>query len=280
MLPYVLHRVYRGRGVSISHFLGTHISFPLHSHSYAQLTWPRAGRVRLRQGGKEIVLCPGSVGVTDSWVPHSLELLGRPRADVVFYSLSRVLFQRLRAEMQQEITGGQRLATRSSVKITEATWQLLSSVLGEAYTPGPASGALVRAAVEQCVIVLLRPPRVPVRGMAVPRYDGRLSLAVAYIEEHLGEEISLRQLAAIANLSRYHFSRRFHLQYGMPPHRYLVSVRMKRAALLLQTTALNVTEVAIEVGYSSTGNFIRHFRDQFGTTPLAYRRRPRVARFV
>lgn len=279
-LPYVLHRTYKEKGVSVSHFLGPRIVFPPHSHSYAQLTWPRAGRVRLRQGGEETVLGPGLIGLTDPWAPHALEVLGRPRADVVFLSVSRAHFQRLAVEVQEKIPRGRRVSSRSSVKISEATWHILSSLLQEAYAPGPASGALIRASAEQCVIALLRPPRATPRGTAVPRYDGRLSRALAHIEGHLDEGISLRQLAAIANLSPYHFARRFHLQYGMPPHRYLVHLRIKHAALLLQTTDLNVTEVALEVGYSNPGNFIRHFRDQFGTTPLAYRRRPGPAGFV
>jgi transcriptional regulator GlxA family with amidase domain len=194
--------------------------------------------------------------------------------------LSRVLFQRLAADVRRELAGNERLATCSTVRVNEATWQLLSSVLEEAYNPGPASETLVRAAIEQCVIALLRPPKAPARAATAPRHDARLSRAISYMENHLDEELSLRQLAAIASLSRYHFSRRFQEQYGISPHRYLVHLRVKRAALLLQSSDLNVTEIALEVGYDSPGNFIRHFRERFGVTPLAYRRRPRPARFV
>jgi AraC family transcriptional regulator len=54
-----------------------------------------------------------------------------------------------------------------------------------------------------------------------------------FIEEHLDEEVPLRQLADIVQLSRYHFARAFKHSFGLPPHRYHMSRRMERAKKLL-----------------------------------------------
>jgi hypothetical protein len=50
-----------------------------------------------------------------------------------------------------------------------------------------------------------------------------------YIEDHLDEEISLQELANVAELSRHHFAHAFKQSFGMPPHRYHMSRRMERA---------------------------------------------------
>jgi AraC-like DNA-binding protein len=76
-----------------------------------------------------------------------------------------------------------------------------------------------------------------------------------FIEEHLDEEISLRQLADIVQLSRYHFARAFKHSFGMPPHRYHMSRRMERAKGLLQVPARTVTEVGMMLGFTETSSF-------------------------
>jgi AraC family transcriptional regulator len=94
-----------------------------------------------------------------------------------------------------------------------------------------------------------------------------------YIAEHLNEEISLRELAAIAQLSPYHFARAFKQSFGEPPHRYHMSRRMERAKALLEVPARTVTEVGMTLGFAETSSFTTAFRRSVGTTPSDYRRR-------
>jgi AraC-like DNA-binding protein len=64
-----------------------------------------------------------------------------------------------------------------------------------------------------------------------------------FIEEHLDEDITLQQVAEVAQLSRYHFARAFKQSFGLPPHRYYMSRRMERAKELLQERTRSVTQV-------------------------------------
>lgn len=100
----------------------------------------------------------------------------------------------------------------------------------------------------------------------------QLGRATAALSDQLGGDPSLSQLAATAGLSKYHFVRAFKASTGLPPHRYLVQLRMDRARILLETTNLPVTEIAARVGYDDPGYLSRLFRSQFGTTPAKYRR--------
>jgi AraC family transcriptional regulator len=95
---------------------------------------------------------------------------------------------------------------------------------------------------------------------------------VEFIEEHLAEDVSLTALAALANLSRYHFARLFKQSFGAPPHRYHMARRMERARCLLQRPELSVTEVGIQIGFRETSSFTRAFRKFTGLAPSAYRR--------
>jgi AraC family transcriptional regulator len=93
-----------------------------------------------------------------------------------------------------------------------------------------------------------------------------------YIEEHLSDEVSLSCLAALVQLSPYHFSRAFKRSFGIPPHRYLTDRRIERAKGLLVKRNLSVTEIALDVGFSETSSFTAAFRKLTGETPTDYRR--------
>jgi AraC-like DNA-binding protein len=79
------------------------------------------------------------------------------------------------------------------------------------------------------------------------------------------------QLARVAGLSPAHFSREFRRAFGEPPHRYLLTRRLERAAALLRDTDRSVTEICLAVGATSIGSFTTTFRRVYGVTPTAYR---------
>jgi AraC family transcriptional regulator len=88
----------------------------------------------------------------------------------------------------------------------------------------------------------------------------------------LSEDISLDELAAEAQLSTFHFARMFKQSVGVPPRVYLTRLRMEKACELLQLTDLSVTEIALEVGYSSSQILARVFAKHRRMSPTDYRR--------
>jgi AraC family transcriptional regulator len=92
-----------------------------------------------------------------------------------------------------------------------------------------------------------------------------------YIDEHLPEDLSLATLAELARLSTFHFVRAFKQSFGLPPHRYLSSLRMERAKSLLADPGMSVTQVGFNLGFSETSSFTTTFRKHTGLTPTAYR---------
>src|SRR5205807_3374886 len=84
------------------------------------------------------------------------------------------------------------------------------------------------------------------------------------------EPLNLRELAAAAGVSKYHFLRSFASAYGQTPARYLCDRRIERAQDLLRATNVTVTEVCMLVGFSSLGSFSTRFRERVGVSPSAY----------
>src|SRR6059036_3248704 len=85
------------------------------------------------------------------------------------------------------------------------------------------------------------------------------------------EPLGVDDLAAAAGLSRAHFSREFRRAFGEPPHAYLLTRRLERAAALLRTTDPSVAEICMSVGLRSVGSFTTSFTRTFGVSPTAYR---------
>lgn len=91
--------------------------------------------------------------------------------------------------------------------------------------------------------------------------------ALWYIESHLGEELSLEDIASAAGVSRFHMSRAFGDALDKPVMRYVRARRLTEAARQLAGGAPDILSVALGAGYGSHEAFTRAFREQFGLTP-------------
>jgi AraC-like DNA-binding protein len=101
----------------------------------------------------------------------------------------------------------------------------------------------------------------------------RLCRARDLIHDRCSEQLTLPQLARAAGISRYHFLRLFRDAFGSTPHQYLVRVRLERARKLLAADAASITDVCMDVGFSSLGSFSTLFAKRVGVPPSGYRRR-------
>jgi transcriptional regulator GlxA family with amidase domain len=81
----------------------------------------------------------------------------------------------------------------------------------------------------------------------------------------------VKRLAEVSGVSQAHFARSFKRAFGLPPHRYLLTRRIERAATLLRDTDLSITDIAFATGWESLGTFGRTFRDVTGRSPSAVR---------
>ena len=104
----------------------------------------------------------------------------------------------------------------------------------------------------------------------VARYTRRVEAARELLSERYALPHTLEGTARAVGMSPFHFSRVFRQMIGVPPHRYLVQVRLKRAAQRLGEGA-GVTEACYAVGFGNLSHFIRSFRRAYGVRPSRYR---------
>lgn len=97
-----------------------------------------------------------------------------------------------------------------------------------------------------------------------------LTAITCYIEDHMEETIGLVELAAIAGVSRFHFTRIFKRSTGLTPMAYVERSRVRRAQELIRAAEHRLSEVALAVGFADQSHFTRRFHRLTGRTPAAF----------
>jgi AraC-like DNA-binding protein len=103
----------------------------------------------------------------------------------------------------------------------------------------------------------------------------RLVIAREVLRARYSEPLPLRELAAAAGLSEFHFLRAYRAAFGETPHRHFTRLRIDHAKRALARGA-GVTEACFDVGYSSVGSFSTLFTRETGLSPRAWQREVRA----
>jgi AraC family transcriptional regulator len=147
--------------------------------------------------------------------------------------------------------------------------------LSELQNGGMGGGLYVESLVNVLAVHLLRnyssvAPRVTLYSDGLPEHQ--LAQAIEYINEYLSQDIKLTDLAALLDMSQFHFSRRFKKSMGISPHQYLIEQRVERAKQLLARSDLSIADVALQCGFNSQSHLGQWFRQLTGITPKAYQK--------
>ncbi|MEM6822975.1 MAG: AraC family transcriptional regulator [Verrucomicrobiota bacterium] len=104
-------------------------------------------------------------------------------------------------------------------------------------------------------------------------HESRITRVKEYLKERMDQPLQLEGLAKAVGCSPHYLSRTFSQTEGQTISQFLKQLRLNTAAQLLGQGNLNVTEVALEVGYNSLSHFSRAFSDRFDCCPCSYRLR-------
>jgi AraC family transcriptional regulator len=112
-------------------------------------------------------------------------------------------------------------------------------------------------------------PRLAIYEGGLP--ERQLLQVFEYINEHLDRDIKLADLAALLDMSQFHFSHLFKQAIGTSPYQYLLQQRVERAKHLLKQSDRLIAEIALDCGFNSHSHLSKQFRQLTGITPKAYR---------
>ncbi|HEY1783578.1 MAG TPA: helix-turn-helix domain-containing protein [Roseiarcus sp.] len=133
----------------------------------------------------------------------------------------------------------------------------------------PGREALALRVIERVIAVMAGDRRAP--GSPTGRETRRVIEAIRLVESDAARPLELKEMAAVAGMSTYHFLRVFRRLTGVTPHRYLIGARLRRAALALGSSSRPVLAIALDSGFGDLSTFNKTFRAAFGRTPTQYR---------
>jgi AraC family transcriptional regulator len=160
---------------------------------------------------------------------------------------------------------------------------LLQALLAETFAGGTAGRLFADGMATALAAQMLR-----LHGRAEPSHRGglpahKLRMLMEFVQERLDHQISVDELAGLAGLSPFHFSRAFRQSTGNTPHRFVMDRRLDRARELLGRSGTSVAAVAAACGFADQAHLARLFRQRFGIAPSQAREgipqqdRPHVA---
>lgn len=187
--------------------------------------------------------------------------------------MSPTLLQRVSQEAVKPKSDGVELLPEFRVRHPQIE-QLGIMLLSEIENDGLAGHLYVESLTNALAVHLLR--GFSADQPCIARYGGRLSerqlLHVTdYINDYLGQDIKLTDLAGLLKMSKFQFSRRFKQSMGVTPHQYVLQQRLERAKHLLKETKLPVMDIAMVCGFSSHSHLGKLIRQHTGLSPKAYR---------
>jgi AraC family transcriptional regulator len=182
-------------------------------------------------------------------------LCGEDEPDDAF-ALSRVDLGRAVRELLMALSH----SLQDERESTEECIQRAGAILHVATSRPPLSGANGLTA---------KPVSAPIRGGLAPWRVRRLTI---HIEAYLDTTVTTKDLAALVDLSAFHFCRAFRDSFGDSPHMYVMRRRVERAQGLMLTTKTSLGQIAIDCGLSDQAHFNRLFRRFVGESPGAWRR--------
>jgi AraC family transcriptional regulator len=113
------------------------------------------------------------------------------------------------------------------------------------------------------------------RSGTILAHEVAVERIITHLKVHLEDPFDLEQVARLAGVSKFHCVRVFEETTGTTPHHFLACLRVQRAKQLLLNSESSITDICMQVGYSSLGSFSATFSGLVGVSPQQFRRLPK-----
>ncbi len=237
-----------------------------------EISFLERGRTYADVGGRDIVLHPKQYSVISAGIEHCSHTLEEGSAGLYLH-ISQALFRRCAEELSVAPIGNQYTEPDAIPESLRTTAQALKAEVLSTHCAGSMLDALTYYLVGQLLRgqPARRRPATAADATSAQGLAARLARSVDRMKAEPGAPLSLDALAETAGLSKFRYAHAFRAQYGVSPHRFLVSQRLEAACKRLAASDEPITRIAIDLGFSSSSHLSATFRKAFGTTPSQWR---------
>lgn len=252
-----------------------------HDHDFFEIVFVLDGKAEHQIYGVKYEISKGDILIIPVHQGHAY--LNAENLEIINALFDPVELEKVAFDLP-ELTGYQRLFSKGNsssfpakrkgcLNIPPANFaavvSLLTNFISEIETKRPGYKAMAASLFVQAISIIVRCHE---HINTPPLLLSRIEQTLDFIETHHNEVISLDQLARLAHMSRSSYQRSFRKLMNTSPIDYLVNLRIREASsLLLCRPELNITEIAMQVGFSDSNYFSRMFRKIMGHTPRGFR---------
>ncbi len=229
----------------------------------AAIRYTLSGRARLRYYDRQIVVGPGQALLLSYPYEHHYWLQAGERWESFYVTLAGREVIRCIREVADSVGPVVTLAANSPTlaRVAGACADALEQRIGSPSQGSSAAHAILMALLGECC----RPAQLSeCRLPAVPAFVLEVE---EFCRRNYSRPVGVADLARVAKMSRFHFTRLFEKIWGISPGRYLRLVRLEHAAHLIRDDGFTAKDLARQCGFSTTHAFRKAFRKHFGVSP-------------
>ena len=260
----------------IFHYSNTDLdSISLHHHDFYECYLFISGDVTYLIEGKTYYLEPGDIILINSKELHQAVINGKePVYERIVLWISKAFLEKLSTEetgLSLCFEGSNRRnVIRGDIELKNSIKTLLSKLLCLEYYKGIGKELLYKAYITEIIVYLNNLTFNEMMHSDTDLKKGNLiDSMIAYISNHLEEDISIDKLSEHFYLSKFHLSREFKKHTGTTIHKYIVQKKLIEAKELI-IKGIPIIDVYKQCGFGEYSNFFRVFKNVYGVTPKQF----------
>lgn len=225
------------------------------------LFYVEKGKLSISTRGKKVIAAEGDLALISCHEPHKYQAVTPVEFSYIHFDGAQCtqLYETFFNEIGVVVSGTKNQTAENCIKTCLSAYR----------TDQPLPEVTISKLLYTCLCSLLETSQqVGLSGIQNPQ----IAEAVEYIKINYAKTLSLKQIAAIVNLSPYYFSRQFKRQTGYSPYEFIIICRINAAKHLLKTTDTAIKQIAYTVGYGSEIAFTNSFTQKVGISPIRFRK--------